>query len=82
MLSSVTGWCGVLIGNWTDVIVVRFQADTLLPLNQRRRYKNFVDAFFRLIKEEGILSLWRGCFPTVVRAGLVNMGKINFCLFN
>ena len=29
-----------------------------------------------MVKEEGILSLWRGSFPTIFRAGLMNMGMI------
>lgn len=29
-----------------------------------------------MVKEEGILSLWRGSFPTIIRAGMMNMGMI------
>ena len=30
----------------------------------------------RIVKEEGILKLWTGCFPTVVRAVVLNFGML------
>jgi len=47
-----------------------------MPKEQRRNYKNVFDALFRIVKEEGILTLWRGCLPTIVRAGAMNMGML------
>jgi len=29
-----------------------------------------------VIKEEGVLGLWRGCTPTVVRAVALNLGML------
>ena len=32
----------------------------------------------RIVKEEGILGLWRGCTPTVIRAMALNFGMLTF----
>jgi solute carrier family 25 (mitochondrial oxoglutarate transporter), member 11 len=72
-ISSVAGFLGALVGTPADLALVRFQSDSTLPVNQRRNYKNVADAFARIIKEEGFLSLWKGSTPTVVRALALNM---------
>ena len=56
--------------------MVRFQNDTVLPAAERRNYKNVFDAFFRIVKEEGVLSLWRGSLPTVTRAVSLNIAMM------
>ena len=38
------------------------QADGKLPLQQRRNYKNAIDGLIKIIKDEGILKLWRVLF--------------------
>ena len=47
-----------------------------MPEGQRRNYKNVYDAFSRIVREEGVGALWRGCTPTVVRAVSLNMGML------
>ena len=32
---------------------------TRLPVDQRRGYKNVFNALFRIVKEEGVPTLWR-----------------------
>jgi solute carrier family 25 oxoglutarate transporter 11 len=48
-----------------------------LPPEQRRNYKNVFDALGRMIKEEGLFSLWRGCTPTALRAMSLNAGMLS-----
>lgn len=52
------------------------QNDTTLKPEERRNYKNVVDAFRRIINEEGVLALWRGCIPTIIRAMSLNLGML------
>jgi len=52
------------------------QSDSTLPPEQRRNYKNVIDAFKRITSEEGILSCWKGATPTVVRAMSLNLGML------
>lgn len=73
--SLFAGFLGSLIGNPSDLALVRFQSDATLPPEQRRNYKHVFDAFGRIIKEEGVLALWRGSTPTVFRAMAMNLGN-------
>lgn len=52
------------------------QADSTLPPAQRRGYKNAFHALYRISTEEGVLALWKGAGPTVVRAMALNMGML------
>ena len=70
------GGLGALIGNPADLTLLRMQADTQLPMDQRRNYKGLVDAFSRIIREEGAKGLFTGAGPTVVRAMALNMGML------
>eukprot|EP00921_Rhytidocystis_pertsovi_P003687 GHVQ01006411.1.p1 GENE.GHVQ01006411.1~~GHVQ01006411.1.p1 ORF type:complete len:466 (-),score=96.56 GHVQ01006411.1:425-1744(-) len=55
-----------------EVSLVRMQADGRLPPHLRRNYHHVVNAIYRITKEEGLATCWRGCYPTVVRAMVVN----------
>eukprot|EP00474_Spongospora_subterranea_P008797 CRZ09255.1 hypothetical protein [Spongospora subterranea] len=70
------GGLGSIIGNPCDLALVRMQADAGLPAAERRNYKNVVDALFRIVKEDGVMGLWSGCFPTVMRAMALNVGML------
>eukprot|EP00002_Diphylleia_rotans_P040679 TRINITY_DN970_c0_g1_i1.p1 TRINITY_DN970_c0_g1~~TRINITY_DN970_c0_g1_i1.p1 ORF type:complete len:298 (-),score=86.61 TRINITY_DN970_c0_g1_i1:432-1325(-) len=70
------GAFGAMFGNPADLALVRMQADGTLPISQRRNYKNVGDALIRIVREEGVLSLWKGCIPTVARAMSLNMAML------
>jgi len=59
-----------------DIVYVRFQVENSLPLEQRRNYKNFSNAFSRIIREEGLRTLWRGILPAVCRGMSINLGML------
>lgn len=67
-----SGAIGSVIGNPADLALVRMQADSTLPLEQRRGYRGVLDAVARITREEGVLALWRGSTPTVARAMALN----------
>jgi len=64
------------VGNPADLSLIRLQADATLPINERRNYTGVFNALVRIIKEEGVLGLWRGATPTVLRAMALNMGML------
>lgn len=70
------GSLGSFVGNPCDLALVRMQADTTLPEAERRNYKNVMDAFTRIISEEGITALWRGAVPTMMRASALNVSML------
>uniref|UniRef100_A0A0N5A0L2 Mitochondrial 2-oxoglutarate/malate carrier protein n=1 Tax=Parastrongyloides trichosuri TaxID=131310 RepID=A0A0N5A0L2_PARTI len=75
-LGMTAGAIGSFAGNPTEVALIRMTGDGRLPVDQRRNYKNVFDAIFRITKEEGVLTLWRGCTPTIMRAMVVNAAQL------
>jgi solute carrier family 25 (mitochondrial oxoglutarate transporter), member 11 len=70
------GGLGALVGTPADLTLLRMQADTTLPAEQRRNYKGVGDALARIVREEGMGGLFTGATPTVVRAMALNMGML------
>ncbi|XAR68647.1 hypothetical protein NMG60_11003843 [Bertholletia excelsa] len=70
------GAIGACIGSPADLALIRMQADAMLPATQRRNYKNAFHALNRIVRDEGVLALWKGAGPTVVRAMALNMGML------
>ena len=82
MISITAGGIGAVVGNPADLCLIRMQADNTLPPAERRNYKHVGDAMVRVVREEGFLSLWKGAYPTVVRAMALNLGMLapyDFC---
>lgn len=75
--SSLTaGGIAATLGNPFDVSLIRMQADSVKPIEERRNYKHVFDAVSRIIREEGVGRLWRGCGPTIIRAMAFNVGMM------
>lgn len=75
-LSTFSGFLGGISGNAADVTNVRMQQDRALVPEQRRHYKNGLDGMFRMLREEGPKSWFRGVWPNSVRAALMNAGQL------
>uniref|UniRef100_A0A0G4FY07 ATP-grasp domain-containing protein n=1 Tax=Chromera velia CCMP2878 TaxID=1169474 RepID=A0A0G4FY07_9ALVE len=70
------GAAGAMVGNPADMVMVRMQADGLLPPDQQRNYKHVGHAMGTVVKEEGVTALWRGAGPTVNRAMIVTAAQM------
>ncbi|KAF9615241.1 hypothetical protein IFM89_022503 [Coptis chinensis] len=70
------GAIGSSVGSPTNLALIRMQADATLPLEQRRHYKNLFHALYRIVADKGVLFLWKGASPTVVREMALNMGML------
>ncbi|XP_026828450.1 mitochondrial 2-oxoglutarate/malate carrier protein [Ooceraea biroi] len=75
-MAGTAGATGAFVGTPADVALVRMTTDGRLPVDQRRNYKNVFDAFIRIVKEEGLFTLWRGSMATIGRAVVVNVSQL------
>lgn len=76
-LGVCAGITGSFVGNPAEISLIRMTADGRLPLDQRRNYTSVVNALVRIVREEGMLTLWRGCIPTMGRAAVVNAAQLS-----
>lgn len=72
------GGVAAVIGNPADLALIRMQVDGLKPVESRAHYRSVVDALIRIPRAEGLMALWAGSFPTVVRAMSLNLGQLAF----
>lgn len=71
-----SGSVAVCIGTPFDIALVRLQADSAAPLEERRNYKHVFDALIRTTTEEGIGALYKGLLPNVLRGMAMNVGMM------
>uniref|UniRef100_A0A2K5I5B2 Mitochondrial 2-oxoglutarate/malate carrier protein n=1 Tax=Colobus angolensis palliatus TaxID=336983 RepID=A0A2K5I5B2_COLAP len=76
VIGMTAGATGAFVGTPAEVALIRMTADGRLPPDQRRGYKNVFNALIRITREEGVLTLWRGCIPTMARAVVVNAAQL------
>lgn len=76
-LGVCAGITGSFVGNPAEISLIRMTADGRLPIEQRRNYSSVINAVARIVREEGVLTLWRGCIPTMGRAAVVNAAQLS-----
>jgi len=73
----LSGSIAVCIGTPFDVALVRMQADSMKPPQQRRNYKNVFNALIRVFREEGFKKLYSGLMPNILRGMAMNVGMMS-----
>ncbi|RMD40689.1 hypothetical protein DV735_g4432, partial [Chaetothyriales sp. CBS 134920] len=76
LMSSISGLLGGIAGNPGDVLNVRMQSDRSLPPEQRRNYRNAFQGLFRMVREEGLASIFRGIEANSMRALLMTSSQL------
>ena len=71
-----SGSIAVCIGTPFDIALVRLQSDSMAPLEERKNYKNVFDALTRTVKEEGVIALYKGLAPNILRGMSMNVGMM------
>lgn len=74
--SSLAGFLGGIAGNPGDVLNVRMQSDLAKPPAERRNYKHALDGLIRMIREEGLASIFRGVEANSARALLMTASQL------
>ncbi|XP_039250064.1 mitochondrial 2-oxoglutarate/malate carrier protein-like [Styela clava] len=75
-LGMTAGAIGAFVGTPAEISLIRMTSDGRLPINEQRGYTSVFNALSRIIREEGLFTLWRGCGPTVSRAIVVNAAQL------
>ncbi len=76
LCAATAGGLGAFVGTPAEVALIRMSADGKLPAGQRRNYTWVGNALTRVVREEGIATLWRGCAPTIGRAVVLNIAQL------
>ncbi|KAH3822354.1 mitochondrial 2-oxoglutarate/malate carrier protein-like [Dreissena polymorpha] len=76
LIGCTAGGLAAFVGTPAEISLIRMTADGRLPVAERRGYKNVFNAIYRISTEEGVATLWRGCWPTVARAMVVNAAQL------
>ena len=58
---------GITVASPTDVVKVRLQAEGRLPPGVPRRYNGALDAYRKIVAQDGIKGLWTGYGPNLAR---------------
>lgn len=79
VLAGMTaGGIGQLAASPTDLIKTQIQMEGKRRLlGKPPRVHGFVDALKQILAQGGVTGLWRGCWPNVQRAALVNLGDLS-----
>lgn len=77
--AAVAGGIAGLVGNPTEVVLVRMCADGARPPAQRFAYTNALTGLSRTIREEGLNAFSRGISTNVARSVLMSMFTLHPC---
>ncbi|XP_038611173.1 mitochondrial brown fat uncoupling protein 1 [Tachyglossus aculeatus] len=75
LAGCTTGGMAVVIAQPTDVVKVRFQAQSNLH-GAKPRYSGTLQAYKSIAAEEGVRGLWKGTLPNVTRNAIVNCTEL------
>jgi dicarboxylate transporter 10 len=77
-IAGASGFFGGVLGTPADLVNVRMQNDCKLPVEQRRNYKNCIEALFRIAKQEGPSRMFAGVWMASTRGMFVTIGQLAF----
>lgn len=76
LLAGASGALGGVVGTPADLVNVRMQNDSKLPLDQRRNYAHCLEALNRIFRTEGFTRMFAGATMASSRGMLVTIGQL------
>ena len=76
LVGMLSGGAAAMISSPCEVTLVRLSNDATLPVDKRRNYKGVVDAFGRILREEGFTAFYRGSGAFTNRAMMVGAVQV------
>lgn len=78
LAGMAAGGMGQFVASPTDLIKTQIQMEGRRRLaGKPPRVNGALDAFNKILAQGGFRGLWRGCWPNVQRAALVNLGDLS-----
>ncbi|KAD4584595.1 hypothetical protein E3N88_22196 [Mikania micrantha] len=71
----ITGAIAITLANPTDLVKVRLQAEGKLPPGVPR-YSGALNAYYTILKEEGLVAMWIGLGPNIARNAIINAAEL------
>ncbi|XP_057509724.1 mitochondrial uncoupling protein 2-like [Actinidia eriantha] len=76
LAAMITGALAIAVANPTDLVKVRLQAEGNLLSGVPRRYSGALNAYYSIMKQEGLAALWTGLGPNIARNAIINAAEL------
>lgn len=75
-MAAASGFIGAIFGTPSDIANIRMQNDMSLPVEKRRSYKNVLDAWSQMGRNEGWRAFVQGIWPNCFRSGIMTASQL------
>ena len=72
----ITGAFGISVASPTDVVKIRLQAEGKKAPGVPKRYNGSIDAYKKIVAEEGVKGLYSGLGPNIIRNSIMNAAEL------
>ncbi len=76
LAAMITGAFGISVACPTDVVKIRLQAEGRKPEGVPKRYNGSIDAYRKIVAEEGVKGLYSGLGPNIIRNSIMNAAEL------
>ncbi|XP_016982234.1 mitochondrial dicarboxylate carrier [Drosophila rhopaloa] len=76
IVAGLAGCVAGLVGIPTELVHTRMQVNRALPSEKRWNYQHVFDGLYRVTRDEGWMSLYRGCLLSLVRSCFTTIGQV------